>query len=505
MKFFSKPVFGFFAAMLGTAAVIVFVHFTSWGREPGPAIAVETTPVNRSASPVTSYAPVIKKAAPSVVNIYSTRTVREKPTESPLHNDPIIRHFFGDQPNDDRERTRKEESLGSGVIISPDGYILTANHVVQGASDVLVAIADGKKEFTAKIVGTDPPTDVAVLKIDAKDLPAVTLGDSDQLEVGDVLLAIGNPFGLGQTVTMGIVSATGRGGLGINGNGGYENFIQTDAAINEGNSGGALVDAEGRLVGINTAIISPSGGNDGIGFAVPIDMARSVMERLISGGKITRGYIGVFPQDITPGLAEGFNLPDESGALVGGVMANAPAEKAGIKSGDVIVAVDGKKITDANNLRLLISDMTPGAKVNVKLIRNGSEKTVAVAVAELPQPAQNPDDQKISGDENPTKADALDGVTVMDLDRRVRMRLNIPIGLQGALVADVNQDSNADDAGLARGDVIIEVNRQPVPNAAAAVDLCRNAKGGQILLQVWHREPESDIGTTHYLSVDNKK
>jgi serine protease Do len=304
---------------------------------------------------------------------------------------------------------------------------------------------------------------------------------------------------------MGIVSATGRGGLGINGNGGYENFIQTDAAINEGNSGGALVDAEGRLVGINTAIISPSGGNDGIGFAVPIDMARNVMERLISGGKITRGYIGVFPQDITPGLAEGFNLPDESGALVGGVMASAPAEKAGIKSGDVIVAVDGKKITDANNLRLLISDMTPGAKVNVKLIRNGSEKTVAVAVAELPQPAQNPDDQKISGDENPTKADALDGVTVMDLDRRVRMRLNIPPGLQGALVADVNQDSNADNAGLTRGDVIIEVNRQPVQNAAAAVDLCRNAKGGQILLQVWHREPESDIGTTHYLSVDNKK
>jgi serine protease Do len=499
MKIFSKPLYGFFAAILGATAVVVFVHLTSWGREVGPAIAVESTPVNRSGSPVTSYAPVIKKAAPSVVNIYSTRTVREQPSES----DQMFRHFFGDQPNDGQERSRKEQSLGSGVIISPDGYILTANHVVQGSSDVQVAIADGKKEFTAKIVGTDPPTDVAVLKIDAKDLPAITLGDSDQLEVGDVLLAIGNPFGIGQTVTMGIVSATGRGGLGINGNNGYENFIQTDAAINEGNSGGALVDAEGRLVGINTAILSPSGGNDGIGFAVPIDMARSVMERLINGGKVTRGYIGIFPQDLTPELAEAFNLSGQSGALVGGVMDGKPAELAGIKSGDVIVQVGDKKISNANELRLLVSQLAPGTRAEVKLIRGGHEKTVSVTVAELPQLAQSQDEQKITGDQIQTAPDALDGVKVMDLDRRWRMRLNIPVGIQGALVTEVAQDSNANNAGLERGDVIVEVNQQPVQNADAAVELCRNAKGGQILLQVWHRE--GDSATTHFLSVDNKK
>jgi serine protease Do len=487
--------------------VIVFVHFTSWGKETGPAIAVDTTPVNRSASPVTSYAPVIKKAAPSVVNIYSSRTVRQ---QSSLRDDPMFRQFFGDQiPDDGRGRTQKELGFGSGVIVAPDGYILTANHVVADMDEIKVAIANDKKEYTAKIVGTDPATDVAVLKIDAKDLPAITLADSDQLEVGDVVLAIGNPFGIarqaGQTasVTMGIVSATGRGGLGINGANGYENFIQTDAAINEGNSGGALVDAEGRLIGINTAILSPSGGNDGIGFAVPIDMARSVMERLISGGKVTRGYLGVSPQDVTPELAEGFNLPDENGALVGGVMENTPAEKAGIKSGDVIVEVAGKKISNANDLRLLVSQMAPGTKADVKLIRSGHEKNIAVIVAELPQPAQSQDDQKISASDNQTVADALDGVKVVDLDRRWRMRLNIPAGLQGTLVSEVAQDSNADNAGLARGDVIIEVNRQPVQNAAAAVDLCRNAKGGQILLQVWHREGE--LATTHYLSVDNKK
>ncbi|HEY1718744.1 MAG TPA: Do family serine endopeptidase, partial [Verrucomicrobiae bacterium] len=432
-----------FAAVLGAAAVIVFVHFTPWNRETGPAIAVETTPVNRSANPVTSYASVIKKAAPSVVNIYSTRTVTVRPVQNPFQNNPLyqqFQQFFGDNSGqgDDRPRQRKAESLGSGVIISSDGYILTANHVVQGASDIQVAIADGKKEFTAKIVGTDPPTDVAVLKIDAKDLPAVTLGDSDQLEVGDVLLAIGNPFGIGQTVTMGIVSATGRGGLGINA---YEDFIQTDAAINPGNSGGALVDAEGRLVGINTAIAGNSGGNEGIGFAVPINMARQVMERLISGGKVTRGYLGVFPQDVTPGLAEEFKLPDENGALVGNVMPNTPADKAGIKVGDVIIELNGKKITDANDLHLLVSELVPGTKASVKFIRDGGEKTATFTLAELPQNmAQNNSDENSPDNKTQTTIDALDGVTVTDLNRHIRRELNMPAEIQGALVADVDSD-----------------------------------------------------------------
>jgi serine protease Do len=507
MNVFSRLLAVIFAAILGAATVIVFVHFTSWGRETGPSIAVETTPVNRSASPVTSYAPVIKKAAPSVVNIYSTRTVRVRPMQNPFEGNPFFQQFqqfFGDNSDqgDDRPRLRRSESLGSGVIISPDGYILTANHVVAGADEIKVAIDDGKKEYTAKIVGTDPPTDVAVLKIDAKDLHAITLGDSDQLEVGDVLLAIGNPFGLGQTVTMGIVSATGRGGLGINA---YEDFIQTDAAINPGNSGGALVDAEGRLVGINTAIAGNSGGNEGIGFAVPIDMVRSVMERLISGGKVTRGYLGVFPQDVTPGLAEEFKLPDENGALVGNVMPNTPADKAGIKAGDVIIELNGKKIADANDLRLFVSELIPETKVAVKFIRNGSQKTATVTLAELPQSmAQNDNnDENSSENKNPTTIDALDGVTVTDLNRHIRRDLGVPDDIQGALVAEVDSDSNADDAGLQRGDIIVEINRQAVRNADDAVDFCRNAKGDQILLQVWRRD--DNLAGTLYISVDNKK
>ena len=256
---------------------------------PAPKLNIQDTPINRSLKAATSVAPVIKKVAPSVVNIYSTVTIRERP--NPLFSDPFFRRFFGEDSGDQTQpRTHREQSLGSGVIVSPDGYILTANHVVEGADKVKVALASGEKEFDAKVIGTDPATDTAVLKVDGKNLPAITIADSDKLEVGDVVLAIGNPFGVGQTVTMGIVSALGRGGFGINN---YENFIQTDAAINLGNSGGPLVDAEGRLVGINTWIISRSGGSQGLGFAVPINMARYAMERLISEGKVTRGYLGL--------------------------------------------------------------------------------------------------------------------------------------------------------------------------------------------------------------------
>jgi serine protease Do len=501
MRHISKPAFGFFSALAGMLIAIAAFHFTSWGKDTAPNIAVETTPVNRDAKLGTSYAPIVKKAAPSVVNIYSTRIVHQQLMRNPLLNDPFFRQFFGDQiPNNERERTRKEQSLGSGVVISPDGYILTANHVVEGADEVKVAIDDGKKEYTAKVIGTDPPTDVAILKIDAKNLPAITLADSDQLEVGDIVLAIGNPFGVGQTVTMGIVSALGRSGLGFNG---YEDFIQTDAAINPGNSGGALVDAEGRLIGINTAIISRSGGNQGIGFAVPINIARHVMQRLISGGKIMRGYLGIFPQDISPGLAEQFNLPDQNGALVGDVLPDSPAEKAGIKPGDVITEFDGKPINDANSLRLLTSQAAPDTKVIVKFLRGGSEKTVGVTLGELPaESAPNESDQNGDNSDN-SKMDALDGVTVEDLDQQARQELKAPENLQGAVVADVDENSNSAEAGLQKGDVIVEINRQPVTSANDAVKLCKQAKGDEILLKVWHRA--GDMSGTRYLSVDNTK
>ncbi|MGD1087708.1 MAG: DegQ family serine endoprotease [Verrucomicrobiota bacterium] len=502
MKHIVKPTFGFFSALVGALIAVAALHLSSWGKDTAPNITVETTPVNRDAKLGNSFAPVVKKVAPSVVNIYSTHIVHIRPMRNPLYNDPFFRQFFGDQfQNDERERTRKEQSLGSGVIISPDGYILTANHVVDGADEIKVAIDDGKKEYTAKVIGTDPPTDVAVLKIDAKNLPAITLGDSDQLEVGDIVLAIGNPFRVGQTVTMGIVSALGRSGLGFNG---YEDFIQTDAAINPGNSGGALVDAEGRLVGINTAIISSSGGNQGIGFAVPINMARHAMERLISGGKVTRGYLGLKLQDINADLAEQFGLPDQSGALVDDVLLNTPAEKGGIKSGDVITAFNGKPISDSESLMLAVSECAPGTAATVKLLRDGQPQTIKVTLGELPDDAmESQSEQNNSDSDNNLTADALDGVTVADLDQQIREELKIPANINGAIVTDEDQDSNSAEAGLQRGDVIVEINRQPVSDADDAVKLCTKAKGDQILLKIWRRD--GDLAGTRYLSVDNTK
>jgi serine protease Do len=497
-----KPLFGLFAVAASAAVILAVSHFTSWGREGGqPAFTVSSTPVNRDARLGTSFSPIVKKVAPSVVNIYSTRFIKERPMQNPLMNDPFFRQFFGNQPQgDDRERTRKEQSLGSGVIVSPDGYILTANHVVADADEVKVSIADNKKEYTAKVIGKDRATDIAVLKIQAANLPAVTLADSDQLEVGDVVLALGNPFGVGQTVTMGIVSGLGRSGFGFNG---YENFIQTDAAINPGNSGGALVDVDGRLVGINTAIISRSGGNQGIGFAVPINMARNVLERLVSGGKISHGYLGIInPQDIDADLAKQFGLTDQNGALVGDVLPDAPAAKAGIKSGDVIVSVNDKPVTDAHSLQLTVSQISPGTPVAVKIIRNGFNKTVTVTLAELPGSEVAASDENNSNT-GPATADALDGVTVADLEPQVREQLRVPASVNGALVSDVNAESNSADAGLQPHDLIVEINRQPVASANDAVRLCKAARGEHILVKIWRRN--GNFAGTRFLSVDNTK
>jgi serine protease Do len=502
MRHFSRLLVGFLSGIAGALVVAGLFFLTSSARESEPAIKVENTPVNRDARLGASFAPVVKRAAPSVVNIYSTHIVHIRPMRIPTFVDPFFRQFFDNQfPNNGRERTRREQSLGSGVIVSPDGYILTANHVVDGADEIEVAIADNKKEFTARVVGTDPPTDVAVLKIDAKDLPAITLGDSDQLEVGDIVLAIGNPFRVGQTVTMGIVSALGRSGLtGFNQ---YQNFIQTDAAINPGNSGGALVDAEGRLVGINTAIISSTRGSEGVGFAVPINMARRVMELLIAGGKVTRGDLPILLQDITPRLAKSLDLPDQKGALVSDVFPNTPAEKAGIKSGDVIVGFNGKDITDVNSFQLAVSESAPGSSATVKLLHNGRPETVTVTLTELSvEGAPGGNDQKKPGSGN-SMIDALAGVTVVDLEPEVRRQLGVPPGVRGALVSELEQASNSADAGLQRGDVIMEINHQPVGNSSDAVRLGRQAKGDQILLKIWRRQ--GDLAGTCYLSVDNTK
>ena len=510
MKLNSKPFFGVMAAAMGAAAVLTVSHLTSWGGDNQPAFAVSTKPVNRDARLGTSYAPVVKKVAPSVVNIYSTRFIKERLSRNPMMNDPFFRQFFGNQyQGEDRERTRKEQGLGSGVIVSPDGYILTANHVVADADEIKVAVPGNKKEFTAKIIGKDRATDIAVLKIQAAGLPAVTLADSDQLEVGDIVLALGNPFGISQkdqlpspSVSMGIVSALGRRGLaGFNQ---YQDFIQTDAAINPGNSGGALVDVEGRLVGINTAIISPSGGNNGIGFAVPVNMARNVLERLVSGGKVSRGYLGIVPQDIDANLAKQFNLPTQNGALVGDVMADTPAAKAGLKSGDVITAINAKPITDAHNLQLTVSQLAPGTVATLKIIRSGSVKTVSVTLGELPGNAIAGGDKDDNAENDPARADALDGVAVADLEPQLRSQLRVPAAIQGAIITEVSSGSKSAEAGLQPNDIIVEINRQPVANAQDAVRLCRAARDEQILVKIWRRFGNSMAGT-RYLSVDNTK
>src|SRR5882724_1863047 len=332
---------------LTVAAMLCVGTFSGWvvprtDAATLPRLNVQNSALNRDKPQPASFAPIVKKVSPSVVNIYTTKTVRENPAMSPLLDDPFFRQYFG-VPLENAPRERREQALGSGVIISEDGYILTNNHVVDGADEIKAALADDKTVYDAKVIATDPQTDIAVIKVDAKKLPAIAITDSDLLEVGDTVLAIGNPFGVGQTVTTGIVSAKGRGGMGIVD---YEDFIQTDASINPGNSGGALVDIEGRLVGINQSIISRSGGNQGIGFAVPINLARYVMERLITDGKVSRGYLGVIIQPLTPELAKEFKLPENTGALVGEVAPKSPAAEAGLKEGDVIIDFNGKKVTD---------------------------------------------------------------------------------------------------------------------------------------------------------------
>ncbi|MEW6690062.1 MAG: Do family serine endopeptidase, partial [Pseudomonadota bacterium] len=331
-----------------------------------------------------SYHDAVQKATPAVVNIFTTKEVRAP--RNPLLDDPLFRRFFGEQLGDDPQ---KATSLGSGVIVSAAGYILTNNHVVEAADEIEVALPDGKK-LLAKVVGNDPETDLAVLRVEAKNLPAITFGSSEALRVGDVVLAIGNPFGVGQTVTAGIVSALGRSGLGINV---FENFIQTDAPINPGNSGGALVDARGNLIGINTAIYSrtPGGASLGIGFATPVSTAKMVLEQIVKSGAVTRGWIGVELQPITPALAESFKLGTLEGAIINGVLNGGPADKGGAKPGDVLVAIEGRKVADPQSVLNLVTSLAPGTPAKVKVKRKGEELELAITVGRRPKPQARPE------------------------------------------------------------------------------------------------------------------
>ncbi|MCA3147823.1 MAG: Do family serine endopeptidase [Burkholderiales bacterium] len=377
-----------FAQAVTVGLAILFIIVTlrpEWlpNRAVSLPVTTQVAPSVHSAGAATSsYAEAVKRAVPAVVNIFTTKEMRVP--NSPFGDDPIFRHFFGDRFGSRREQA---SSLGSGVIVSPQGFILTNNHVIESADEIEVALADGRRA-PAKLVGADPETDLAVLRIDLPDLntrplPALAFGSIDQVKVGDVVLAIGNPFGFGSTVTMGIISATGRSHLGINT---FENFLQTDAAINPGNSGGALVDVSGNLLGVNTAIYSRSGTSAGIGFAIPASIAKQVLDSIVATGQVVRGYIGVETQDVTPELAEAFALPRRDGAIIAGVVRGGPADKAGIKTGDILIAVNGKPITDSTTMLNLIAPLTPGGQAQLTVVRDKREQQLTVTVGQRPKP-----------------------------------------------------------------------------------------------------------------------
>ncbi len=434
-----------------------------------------------AATPTISFAPVVKQVAPSVVTVSTSSAAKRMPANLPdgMRMPEELRRFF-EQNQRFGGRMPNQEGLGSGVIVSKDGYILTNNHVIAGAQTITVTLPDHHEPLAAKLIGADPKSDLAVLKVEANGtLPAITLGDSDKIEVGDVVLAIGNPFGVGQTVTSGIISARGRGvGLAT-----YEDYIQTDASINPGNSGGALVDAQGKLIGINTAILSPSGGNLGIGFAVPVNMARGVMESLIAHGKVTRGYLGVMIQPLTPELAKAFKVDPDKGVLVGDVVADSPAAKAGLKAGDVVLAFNGREVEDPRHLQLRSSQTVPGTKVTLSVLREGKRQELDLTVGELK--AQDGDDDQPETAQVPGKVKL--GVRLGELDHEARQHFEIPKKITGVVVVEVLPGSRAADAGLQPGNVIVEVDRQPVSKPADATAAIGKSEG-DLVLRLWTKD-----------------
>lgn len=423
-----------------------------------------------------------KAAMPAVVKISASKIVKATTSfegQGGGDTDDMFRQFFGGNMRGGRNfqapQAHREGGLGSGVIISTDGYILTNNHVVDSATDVRVTLPD-RREFKAKVIGTDPKTDIAVIRIDAHDLPSLTIGNSSKLQVGDAVLAIGNPYGVGQTVTAGIVSATGRANLGIED---YEDFIQTDASINPGNSGGALVNDRGELVGINTAILAngQGGGNQGIGFAVPVNLARQVMDQIVSHGQVNRAYLGVTVQEVTPAIAKAIGLDNPKGALVSDVSPNSPAQKAGLQSGDVILAVNGTPILESNQLRMNISMMETSQSLKLKVFRNGQTQEISAMTAALPGAKMAKNDH-----EKATENSGLDGVSVESLDSQTAHQTGLPENAKGVVVTGVDPASAAAAAGLKEGDVIQEVNHGKVANSDEFTSAIGKSKGDSLLL-----------------------
>ncbi|MDD7346242.1 Do family serine endopeptidase [Helicobacter sp.] len=406
--------------------------------------------LNPSNSPqsIQSYAFSLGDATKAVVNISTQKQVSNTIPNHPMFNDPFFQQFFGDVYGQ-IPRDRIERSLGSGVLISTDGYIVTNHHVIDGADKILVSLSGSTKEYTAKIIGADSRSDLAVIKIDA-NTPSISFANSDAVQVGDVVFAIGNPFGVGETVTQGIVSALNKSGIGIND---YENFIQTDASINPGNSGGALIDSRGALIGINTAILSRTGGNHGVGFAIPSEMVKKIAKELIEKGSVKRGYLGVGIQDVSKDLQETYG--QREGALLISIEPQSPAAKAGLMVWDLITQVDGKKITSAQDLKNLIGMLPPTQKVTIKYVRDKQERMTQVVLGEL----SSDESQKMDQEQNPPKNanGGIDGLEVSEITQTLRQRYRIPDNVRGVVVVEVKRDSLADKAGFSIGDVIAQV------------------------------------------------
>lgn len=434
-------------------------------QHPAPVLQVDTSGVgeNRPDGPVVSYADVLEPVQKAVVSIYSTKIVKD--------SNPLLEQIFPNLP----QRENRQRGLGSGVIVTTDGYILTNNHVVEGADELKVALADDR-EFEAKVIGTDPKTDVAIVKIEATKLPVVTLADSDKLRVGDVVFAVGNPLGVGQTVTMGIVSAKNRNVQILEEVGGYEDYIQTDAAINMGNSGGALIDARGRLIGINSAILSPSRGSVGIGFAIPVNLASAIMKSLIETGTVSRGYLGVSTEVVTAEIAEQLGLPRETkGVVISDIVPDGPAEKAGLKRTDVLLGVNGHAVSSVEEMRLIIAQMAPGSVAKLRVFRDGKEQGIDVTLDKF---AEKPNE-------------LIAGVNVKPLGADERARLRLDPRVTGLLITDVAGDSPFRDR-LAANAIIMEINRTPVREIEEAR---QQIQPGRNLLAVFNR------GTVRFVVV----
>jgi Do/DeqQ family serine protease len=433
-----------------------------------------------------SYADVVARVSPAVVTIRAVRLTR-LPRQHPFLDEESLQDFFGrggprPQQQQQERRGAPQRALGSGVVISPDGFIVTNHHVVDGAEQITVEFAD-RRALPARLVGNDPPSDLAVLKVEAKDLPVLTLGDSDRVRVGDVVLAVGNPLGVGQTVTAGIISAKGR-RTGLS-DGSFEDFLQTDAPINQGNSGGALVNTSGELVGINSQIFSPTGGNIGIGFAIPSNMTRSVTEQLIRGGRVRRGQLGVLVQQVTEDIAQSLGLKEARGVIVGSVQKGSAAESAGLRRNDVITAFNGTPVGDPNELRNLVAATQPGADVTLDILREGREQQVKVTLGELAAAPAGPGRGEGEGGGGEAQGDGGKlGVEVAPLTPELAARLRLPEDRQGLVVLGVEQGGPAAEAGVREGDLIEQANQRPVKTVEELRDAVQGAGDRPVLLLI---------------------